>query len=597
MESNGHIGTPAPRERVWGPDARLDESVTFEEYQYWAKEERALEMEENRIYHAERGSRTILSTLKGRFSKGVHQENAERDRKGTELKGYAPSDEKNPKDVVTQDAGGADTSVIGADVMVASHTEWRDASRALRTASWGSIFYLVTTDILGWSGAPYVFASVGFGPGVALYVVFGVAAGFSGWILYKVFLGLDSARYPMSSFGDPFFRVFGKKTRHAINIMQSIQQFMSVAVLVLGQASIIAQIANAKICFIVTMVIVIVIGMVLGTIRSLQRLSWLCNASVWLNIINFIIILVAASKYPPAYDTIFAQTVLPKQVMPKRTFAGPPPPLYQLQSRVEFSAQFNAVDTMVYAYSGLILFVAFLAEMRQPMDFIKGMFCAQVFIAIVYIIFGAVVYAEVGQYMVSQIGQSITPYSVQTAGNVLGLLTGFIAIVLYFNVCMKTIYLEVFQAIFDFPPITTQRGKWFWFALGPILWILAFIVAASVPNLNGIVNVVGGLFSLNFTYSIPAVLWLGYSVKDASKLEGEGFDPVSGETTRLSSGYMRYVRGYVKRPVSHTITLLYFLAGLACSGMGTWAAIEGLISVFGPGGTVATSWGCASPVA
>ena len=80
-------------------------------------------------------------------------------------------------------------------------------------------------------------------------------------------------------------------------------------------------------------------------------------------------------------------------------------------------------------------------------------------------------------------------------------------------------------------------------------------------------------------------------------MEGEGFNPATGETTRLDGGVKRYVRGYFKRPISHTITLLYFLAGLACSGMGSWAAIEGLISVFGPEGTVATAWGCASPVA
>ncbi|KAK4553077.1 hypothetical protein LTR86_009804 [Recurvomyces mirabilis] len=267
---------------------------------------------------------------------------------------------------------------------------------------------------------------------------------------------------------------------------------------------------------------------------------------------------------------------------------------------------------MVYAYSGLILFIAYLGEMRHPMDFYKGLFLAQGFICLIYICFGAAVYAEIGQYIVSQIGQSIQPYSIQTAGNVFGLLTGFIAIgkyspvavvfgltalpVLYFNVCTKTIYLEVFQKIFHFPSITTKRGTWQWFGLGPLLWILAFIVAASDPNLNGIVNVVGRLFSLNFTYSIPALLWLGYSIKDASALEGEGFNPATGETTRHDEGMKRYVRGYLKRPVSHTITLLYFLAGLACSGMGSWAAIEGLIPVFGPGGTVATSWGCASPV-
>ena len=46
---------------------------------------------------------------------------------------------------------------------------------------------------------------------------------------------------------------------------------------------------------------------------------------------------------------------------------------------------------MVYAYSGALLFVAFLAEMRHPMDFWKGAFLAQLFICCVYIFFGAFV--------------------------------------------------------------------------------------------------------------------------------------------------------------------------------------------------------------
>jgi amino acid permease len=136
----------------------------------------------------------------------------------------------------------------------------------------------------------FVFASVGYGPGVALYIVFGVFAGFSGWILWQVFLGLDSSRFPMLSFGDTYFRVYGKKARHFINIAQSFQQFMSVCVMILSNAVIIAQISNETICFIASMVICMVIGMITGSVRSLQRLGWLCNASVWMNVVSFIVV-------------------------------------------------------------------------------------------------------------------------------------------------------------------------------------------------------------------------------------------------------------------------------------------------------------------
>jgi amino acid permease len=134
-----------------------------------------------------------------------------------------------------------------------------------------------------------VFASVGYGPGIALYLIFGCAAAFSGWILWQVFLALDSSRFPLLSYGDTFFRVYGKKSRHFINVTQSLQQFMTVSVLILSCGTTISQLANESICFIACMIIFMVIGMCLGLIRSLQRLGWLANASVWLNVVCFLI--------------------------------------------------------------------------------------------------------------------------------------------------------------------------------------------------------------------------------------------------------------------------------------------------------------------
>ena len=161
---------------------------------------------------------------------------------------------------------------------------------------------------------------------------------------------------------------------------------------------------------------------------------------------------------------------------------------------------------------------------------------------------------------------------------------------------MKTVYIEVFQQAFGFPEITTRRGQVMWYILGPIYWIVAFVVAAAVPNLNGISGLVGALLILNFTYTFPALLYVGYSCQQGAMLEGEGFDPTTGRTIRHDSGMKRWTRGFMARWPINTLSVLYFLGGLACSGMGTWAAVEGLITIFGPGGTVATSFGCASPV-
>lgn len=399
----------ASHAKVYGIGARITPGVTFEEYRHWARVERAEEEENNRLYIADRGPLTLTKVIKARFSKGVHHDNAKKAEREAALqpeaeKGRAPA---GPKP-------GAPTQ-----------EEWKTAARALRTASWGTIFFLVTTDILGWASFPYVFANMGWALGVSMTIIFGIAAAIAGWMIWRVFLGLDSSRYPMMSFGDPFYRIYGKYTRHFINTTQAIQQFMTVAVLILGYGTTIAQLAHESICFIICLLIFTLCGMALGCIRSLQRLGWLANCSVWLNIVSFIIIMYAAGHSPVDYGVITDATLI-KVIEPVRTFVQTPPDAYQ-QAQFGVNANLNGMNSLVYSYGGALLFIAFLAEMRHPMDFWKGMLMAQGFITFVYLLFGSYVYSRFGQYSASNIGNAILPVTLQTAGNYIGMFTAFIA--------------------------------------------------------------------------------------------------------------------------------------------------------------------------
>ncbi|GAQ35564.1 hypothetical protein AtubIFM54640_007963 [Aspergillus tubingensis] len=566
--------------RADGARARLDPNVTLEEYMYWANIERQLEEEENRQYVLERGPLTVGKVIQNRFSKGVHHDH---DKKGAHNSPQIDGEK------------GMVASTPSDSSLAVTDEEWRNASRALRTASWGTVFYLITTDVLGWANAPFVFASVGYGPAVALFIVFGCFAGFSGWILWKVFLELDSTRYPLINFGDTYYRVFGAWSRHVVNIGQSLQLLMSVSVLVLGNGQILSQLSNESVCFVACMIIMMVIGMVCGSIRSLQRLGWLTNAAVWLNIADFVMIMVAAGgHFGIDYEAVISSTLI-KVVEPVKVFAGPPPDQYQIQA-TGFSGQFTGVDQMVYSYGGAILFVAFLAEMRHPWDFWKGLLCAQLFICFVYIFFGAFVYSFYGQYSISNLYNVVEPKGLQMAVNIVYFLTSIIACILYFNIGMKSIYQQVFMELLNFPDISTKRGRLLWYGLGPIYWVIAFVIAAAVPNFSGISSMVGAALILNFTYTLPGILYVGFRCQKDAALPGEGYDPATGVTVRHDSGMQRYIRGFKKHWVLNLFCIFYFCGGLACSGMGMWAAIESLVEVFGPGGTVATSFGCAAPV-
>lgn len=107
----------------------------------------------------------------------------------------------------------------------------------------------------------------------------------SGFQLWKIYLALDSDRYPMKSYADPFFRIYGRWARHGVNILQSVQLLLTVSALILGNGQSISQVSKGTICFIACLIIFMAAGMVLGQIRTLQRFGWLANFAVWLNLL------------------------------------------------------------------------------------------------------------------------------------------------------------------------------------------------------------------------------------------------------------------------------------------------------------------------
>ncbi len=116
-----------------------DPSVTFEEYHYYARIARA--EEDSQLTSNTGETRGILSTIIPSKSS-----------KGTQI-------DENRRASLTPDVNISDPSKRAS----VSDEEWTNASRAVRTATAGAVFYLITTDILGPFGLPYAFATTGWG--------------------------------------------------------------------------------------------------------------------------------------------------------------------------------------------------------------------------------------------------------------------------------------------------------------------------------------------------------------------------------------------------------------------------------------------------
>ena len=78
--------------------------------------------------------------------------------------------------VVVTEMQHVDSFGSNASSTAVSQEEWAQAARALRTASWSAVFYLITTDILGPGAVPWSLANMGWVPGIVLYTIFGGAA-------------------------------------------------------------------------------------------------------------------------------------------------------------------------------------------------------------------------------------------------------------------------------------------------------------------------------------------------------------------------------------------------------------------------------------
>ena len=129
----------------------------------------------------------------------------------------------------------------------------------------------------------------------------------------------------------------------------------------------------------------------------------------------------------------------------------------------------------------------------------------------------------------------------------------------------------------------------------PVYWALALVIAAAIPQFSYISGFVGALFILSFTYTVPAVLALGFWIQKDAMTAEEGFDPATGQYSYVDRGVKRWARGFMKRPLFNACNVLYVLGGLATTGLGVYSSVTGLIEAFS-GASLATSFGCASPV-
>ncbi|KAM0792676.1 hypothetical protein ACM66B_002456 [Microbotryomycetes sp. NB124-2] len=543
--------------------------VSLAEYIFYARRQREIERNDTTVVHS------------AGLSKLVHRI---KDKKG---EASSDIDEKGIQNSEMYDAA------VEEDLQGLTERE-RDlvnARRALRVAGWASVFFLITTDILGPFNAGYSISQMGMVPGVCLFVLFGLVAGLCGWLLQYLFVRLDSLRYPVRTFGDLAGRLFGEWARHFCSILQGVQLILNCGLICLSNGQSLSQITKAHLCFVVCIVIFALIGMVAAQIRGLQNLSIFANASVWLNIITIFLTIGFMANSPPNIEAA---------IQSYGESIGRGPVVVKAINSLNTQTGVNGAFNMVFAYGGAMIFPELMSEMRRPMDFIKGMACAQILITVVYLAFGITVYSLQGQYTLALAYQGIAKYGLQTACNVIAVITGSIAAALYGNIGLKVFYVNIVEDLLRGPPLMTTSGRIVWSVLTVLWWSLAFVIGTAIPSVGTLSGLVAAICIFQFTYTLPPVMALGMMMhEDASTMDEEytkeNSTPRQQDTWRSFSRWNRgFFSGGLKRVSFKGGLLFLFIAACATDGLGLWATGTVVREALSAGG--ATSFGCAAPV-
>ncbi|KAF8815786.1 hypothetical protein BYT27DRAFT_7224712 [Phlegmacium glaucopus] len=440
--------------------------------------------------------------------------------------------------------------------LTADELERENASRVLRIASWASVFYLITTDILGPSNAPFAISLVGWVP-------VGIVALYTGLLLWRLFVRLR--------------RIFGKTARHVCTVLQSVQLLVNVATICLGNGQTLSQITMGKVRNRISISVFLcafsIVGLVIGQIRSLKVWIYLTSTdAVWINLIIIFTSMGFIAHSPPNFAA--AEKSLGVSSGPIKT---------SLFVDIPFFNKVNGIMNMVICLSssfrlwGAIIFPEIVAEMRRPMDFCKGLTVAQILIFVTYLIYGVFVYAFQGQFTLPIAYQGVSKFTWQTVGNVLSMITVILGAGLYGNIGIKVVYINVVEDWLNGPRLMSFKGRIIWIGLVFAYWALSFVVASAVPQVQTITGLIAAVSIMQFTYTFPPILRLGYDVITDAMVADAPYGLFGG-------------RWYFK-----LFNLILFLSSAALACLGMWGAGESIKTIFQIAGA-ATSFGCKSPV-
>ncbi|KAI2464172.1 transmembrane amino acid transporter protein-domain-containing protein [Annulohypoxylon bovei var. microspora] len=237
-----------------------------------------------------------------------------------------------------------------------------------------------------------------------------------------------------------------------------------------------------------------------------------------------------------------------------------------------FVSGLGAFLNISYTFIGQITLPSFIAEMREPRDFPKALWACTILEILVFSIVGAVTYAFVGnQYMTSPAFGSLIPLYKKIAFSFMIPTIIFLG-VLYASVSARFIFFRIFQNS-RHKNEHTVVGWVAWALILLATWILAFVIANSIPFFNSLLSLMSSLFDSFFGFIFWGVAYF---------------------RMRKADGHVAFLRDRSLRGwFEGILNIIIILTGIFFLSAGTYASVQGILDEFALG-TVGSVFQCAS---
>lgn len=411
----------------------------------------------------------------------------------------------------------------------------------LRTMSWQKAAWLLAGDqvCLAIMAQTWSLSVLGWVPGVITMVLSAVFFYITSLTMHKFIMKHPQIR-DICDFG---YYAFGQKkiAYHLAAFGLICNNVMLIGFHVLTGAKVLNTLSDHSQCTVVFSIIVMLMGIVLSTPRTLKHVSFMSmfsSACMGLAILLFLVFVGIEAGPGTGYNGTWpaAGPVATYAVTPKGT---------------TFVAAMNAVLNITFLWVPQILFPTFIAEMERPQDFPKALTVLLGISLFLFIIPPAIGFRYLGAYATAPAFGSLGSVTYQKASFGFVIVPTLIIGVIYANVTAKFIYSRV-MANSHHQHSNTIIGWGVWVAVMACIWFVAFIFAEVIPSMGDFLSLLGAAFDSFFGFIFFAFAY--YKL-----YKGQFF---AGPVRSANS-------------VFHVIVLL---VGLFLLGPGLYAAVEAIIS-------------------